>query len=421
MNEGNVIAFHNPATGGEDPLTELLRLGAQRLLQQAVEAEVAEMLAAYAERRDATGRQAVVRNGHLPAREILTGIGPVPVAVPKVRSRTGTPVVFRSALVPPYVRKAKAVEAALPWLYLKGISTGQMAEALAVLVGPEAKGLSAPVVSRLKTDWRAEYDAWRQRRLDQDRWVYLWADGIYSGLRAEHQRLCVLVVIGVNERGEKHFLALEDGVRESTQSWREVLLKLKARGLTQAPKLAVGDGALGFWGALDEIYPETRHQRCWMHKSANTLNYLPKSVQPKAKEALQAIWMAPTREQAYRAFNLFVATYQIKYPKATECLSKDRDVLLAFYDFPAEHWPHIRTSNPIESSFATIRHRTQQTQGCSSRDTLLAMMFKLGQCAELHWRRIRGFHYLAKVITGVRFTDGIEDVNNELEDSRSAA
>ena len=421
MSESNVVAFHNPEAGVEDPLTELLRSGAERLLHQAVEFEVEELLARYAGERDAAGRAVVVRNGHLPAREILTGIGPVPVEVPKVRSRTGTPVVFHSALVPPYVRKAKAVEAALPWLYLKGISTGQMQEALSVLVGPEAKGLSASVVSRLKTQWQAEYAAWCQRRLDQDRWVYIWADGLYGGLRSEGQKLCVLVVIGVNERGEKHFLALEDGVRESTQSWREVLLKLKARGLTQAPKLAVGDGALGFWGALEEVYPETRQQRCWVHKTANVLNYLPKSVQPKAKQALQEIWLAPTRIVAYQAFDLFIETYQAKYPKATECLSKDRDALLAFYDFPAEHWPHIRTSNPIESSFATIRHRTAQTQGSCSRETLLTLMFKLGMCAEQRWRRIRGFHYLAKVITGVRFTDGIEDTENDLQDSRSAA
>ena len=421
MNEGNIIAFHNPEAGVEDPLTELLRSGAQRLLEQAVDAEVRELLGRYAGENDARGRAAVVRNGHLPAREILTGIGPVQVEVPKVRSRTETPVVFHSALVPPYVRKAKSVEAALPWLYLKGISTGQMQEALSVLVGPEAKGLSAGVVSRLKTAWCAEYTTWRQRRLDQDRWVYVWVDGIYGGLRAESHRLCVLVVIGVNERGEKHFLAIEDGVRESTQSWREVLLKLKARGLVRPPKLAIGDGALGFWAALDEVYPETRPQRCWVHKTANVLNYLLKSVQPKAKQALQEIWMAATRKEAYRAFDLWVDTYQVKYPKATECLSKDRDALLAFYDFPAEHWPHIRTSNPIESSFATIRHRTAQTQGSCSRETLLTMMFKLGMCAEQRWRRIRGFHYLAKVITGVRFKDGIEDTENDLQDSRSAA
>ena len=421
MNESKVFGFRNPAAGVEDPLTALLRAGAEHLLCQAVEQELEAFMERLAGPIDPAGRAAVVRNGHLPVRAILTGIGPVQVQVPKVRSRTGESVVFRSALVPPYVRKARSVEAALPWLYLKGISSGQMQEALAVLVGPQAKGLSASVVSRLKTQWQAEYAAWCQRPLNQDRWVYVWADGIYSGLRAEGQRLCVLVVIGVNERGEKHFLAIEDGVRESTQSWREVLLKLKAHGLAQAPRLAVGDGALGFWGALEEVYPETRTQRCWVHKTANILNYLPKLVQPKAKQALQEIWMAATREDAHGAFDLFVETYGTKYPKATECLKKDRDALLAFYDFPAEHWPHIRTSNPIESSFATIRHRTDRTQGCSSRLTLLTMMFKLGLCAEKRWRRIRGFHYLAKVITGVRFKDGIEEIEDSLENSRNAA
>ncbi|MGH8399321.1 MAG: IS256 family transposase [Gammaproteobacteria bacterium] len=420
MNEGKVVALQNPA-GVCDPLRELLQRGAQQLIEQAVEQELMEFLARQADGQEGAGRAAVVRNGYLPVREILTGIGPVAVKVPKVRSRTQAHVVFHSSLVPPYVRRAKSVEAALPWLYLKGISTGQMREALTGLVGPQAKGLSAPVVSRLKTTWSAEYKTWCGRRLDRDRWVYIWADGIYSGLRAENQRLCVLVVIGVNEQGEKQFLAIEDGVRESTQSWREVLVKLKDRGLKPAPKLAVGDGALGFWAALEEIYPETRTQRCWVHKTANVLNYLPKSLQPKAKQALQEIWMAPSRSTATRAFELFVETYQAKYPKATECLTKDREALLAFYDFPAQHWSHLRTSNPVESSFATIRHRTDQSQGCGSRDTLLAMMFKLGMCAEQHWRRIRGFHYLAKVITGVRFKDGIEDVENVLQDSRNAA
>lgn len=421
MHEGNVVAFRNPEGGIGDPLTELLRSGAQRLIQQAVEGELSEYLGRQAGGGDVDGRAAVVRNGYLPEREVLTGIGPVKVKVPKVRDRAGQGAVFHSALVPPYVRKAKALEAALPWLYLKGISSGQLQEALAVLVGPEARGLSASVLSRLKAEWQAEYRSWRERPLNKDRWVYLWADGIYSGLRAEAQRLCVLVVIGVNERGEKHLLALEDGVRESTQSWREVLLQLKARGLSLAPKLAVGDGALGFWAAMEEIYPETGAQRCWMHKTVNVLNYLPTSLQPKAKQALQAIWMAPTRTAAHQAFALFLETYQAKYPKATECLSKDREALLGFYDFPAEHWPHIRTSNPIESCFATIRHRTNQTQGGCSRETLLTMMFKLGVCAEKHWRRIRGFHYLAKMITGVRFTDGIEDIESNLPDSRSAA
>jgi len=282
-----------------------------------------------------------------------------------------------------------------------------MESALVALVGPEARGLSASTVARLKRQWADEYVAWRQTRLDKDQWVYLWADGIYSGLRAEDAKLCALVIIGVNERGEKRFLAIEDGVRESTQSWREVLLALKARGMN-APKLAVGDGAMGFWAALDEVYGHTRQQRCWMHKTGNVLNYAPKPVQAKMKQALHEIWQAETRQDAETAFAHFVAMYEPKYPKAAQCLQKDRDELLAFYDFPARHWQSLRTTNPIESSFGTIRHRTKRAKGCLSRDGMLHMIFKLGECAEQNWRRLRGFDYLAKVITGVKFKDGIE-------------
>jgi transposase-like protein len=334
-------------------------------------------------------------------------VGPVTVRIPKVRARTGDAVTFRSALVPPYVRKTKSLEAALPWLYLKGVSTGEMSEALAVLVGQDAKGLSASTVARLKQVWAEEYRRWCEVRLDKDRWVYVWADGVYSGLRAEHTKLCSLVVVGVNDRGEKRFLAIEDGVRESTQSWREVLLTLKARGM-KGPQLAIGDGAMGFWAALEEVYPDTRQQRCWMHKTMNVLNYLPKSTQAKAKQALHDIWQAETNVAAEKAFDLFVKTYEPKYPKAALCLQNDRAELLAFYDFPAQHWQSIRTTNPIESTFATIRHRTKRSKGCLTRDGMLHMMFKLGQCAEKQWRRLRGFDYLAKVITGVKFKDGIE-------------
>lgn len=418
MGEDTVVCFRKPESA-RDALTELLRDGARQLLKQAVEAELEEFLGGRAEQRDALGRAAVVRNGHLPEREVLTGIGPVAVQVPKVRSRTEEPAVFRSSLVPPYVRKAKSVEAALPWLYLRGISTGEMQEALAVLVGDDAKGLSAPVVSRLKLKWQAEHRRWSERRLDAERWVYLWVDGIYSGLRGENGRLCVLVVMGVNARGQKRFLAIEDGVRESTQSWREVLLGLKARGLMIPPELAVGDGALGFWAALHEIYPSVREQRCWMHKSVNVLNYLPKSVQPKAKSTLQEIWMAPTRQAAHVAFDRFIETFAAKYPKATECLEKDRGSLLAFYDFPAEHWVHLRTTNPIESAFATIRHRTDRAKGCVTRATMLAFMFKLATSAEQGFRKLKGFAHLAKVIAGVRFVDGVEKIEEKL--SRAAA
>ena len=377
------------------------------LIGQAVELELAELLARYSDCRTGEGKAAVVRNGYHPQRELQTGIGPVTVRIPKVRSKSGEPVTFRSALVPPYVRKTASLEAALPWLYLKGISTGEMGEALKVLLGPQAEGFSAGTISRLKQVWGQEYRDWNEERLDKDRWVYVWADGVYSGLRAEQAKLCALVVIGVNERGEKHFLAIEDGVRESTQSWREVLLKLKSRGMN-APKLAIGDGAMGFWAALEEVYPDARQQRCWMHKTMNVLNCLPKSLQAKAKQALHNIWQAATQAEAEKAFDLFIRTYEAKYPKATLCLQKDREELMAFYDFPAQHWQSIRTSNPIESAFATIRHRTKRSKGCLTRDGMLHMMFKLGQCAEKNWRRLRGFDYLAKLVTGIKFKDGVE-------------
>ena len=370
MNEDNVVELSGRVEAG-DALTTMLRIGAQDLIRQAVEAELQELLASHAGRVTEAGRAAVVRNGYLPERELQTGIGPVTVKIPKVRAKAGEPVTFRSALVPPYVRKTRTLEAALPWLYLKGVSSGEMGEALQVLVGPEAQGLSASTVSRLKRAWAQEYQSWSTGRLDRDRWVYVWADGVYSGLRAEQTKLCALVVIGVNERGEKHFLSIEDGVRESTQSWREVLLKLKSRGMN-APQLAIGDGAMGFWAALEEIYGETRQQRCWMHKTMNVLNCFPKSSQAKAKQSLHAIWQAETRTDAETAFDLFITSYEAKYPKATLCL------------------------------------QTKRSKGCLSRDGMLHMMFKLGQCAEKNWRRLRGFDYLAKVVIGIKFKDGIE-------------
>ena len=412
MNKDTVVRFRKKDEV-VDPLVELLRNGAHELISRAVEEELQVFLEQQAGRCAANGRLAVVRNGYQPERALLTGMGPVRVQVPKVRDRSGEGAVFRSSLVPPYVRRARSVEAALPWLYLKGISTGNMSEALQALVGEEAVGLSAAVVSRLKMRWGQEYDLWRRQPLGKDRWVYMWADGIYSNLRADDNRLCLLVVIGVNERGQKRFLAIEDGVRESTESWRGVLRDLKARGVKLAPKLAVGDGALGFWAALEEQFPETRHQRCWVHKTANVLNYLPKSVQSKAKAGLYEIWMAETRVNAQAAFDSFISTYQAKYPKATECLAKDRQALLAFYDFPAEHWVHIRTSNPIESTFATVRHRTERTKGCVSRASLLGLVFKLSMSAEQNWRRLRGFERLGELVAGVKFVDGIS--NNKIK------
>jgi len=390
-----------------DPLAELLRRGAREMIGQAVTEEFEVFLAQHVARRDAEGRQAVVRNGYLPEREVLSAIGPLPVKLPRARDRSGDGRRFRSSLVPPYVRRSKSVDAVLPWLYLKGVSTGDMSEALAALVGKDAVGLSAPVISRLKARWSQEYETWRRSSLGKERWVYLWADGIYSGLRADDQRLCLLVVIGANERGQKRFLAIEDGVRESTESWRAVLRDLKNRGLRIPPKLAVGDGALGFWGALEEIFPETPNQRCWVHKTANVLNYLPKSVQARAKSMLHEIWMAEFRADAEAAFNRFIETFRAKYPKATECLAKDRKSLLAFYDFPAEHWIHIRTSNPIESTFATVRHRTDRTKGCVSRSSLLGLTYKLAMSAEKSWNRLRGFERLGELIAGVKFVDGV--------------
>jgi transposase-like protein len=424
MMKNTVVPLRQPE--GQDLLSTMLRDGAQRLIAEALQAEFDEFLSQFAGQRDELGRAAVVRNGFQPQREVLTGLGPIGVRMPKARSRTEEPAVFRSTLVPPYVRRAKSLDAALPWLYLHGVSTGDMREALAALVGPEAKGVSAPVVARLKRRWSQEYQAWRRQKLGRDRWVYLWADGIYSGLRADDERLCVLVVIGVNERGQKRFLAIEDGMRESKASWADVLRDLKKRGLLIPPKLAVGDGALGFWAALEEIFPETRQQRCWVHKTANVLNYLPRSVQPRAKAALHEIWMAETKVAAQKAFDEFVASYGAKYPKATECLVRDREALLAFYDFPAEHWIHIRSSNVIESSFATVRHRTDRTKGCLTREGMLAMIFKLGLCAERSWRRLRGFEWLAKVVNGVKFRDGIEvqnvmRINRKYQPSRVAA
>jgi len=404
----------------EDALTELLRQKAGELLQAAVQAECAQYLAQFVDHRDGQGRQGVVRNGYLPEREVLTGIGPVAVKVPRVRDRTGGEARFESKLVPTYVRRAASVDAVLPWLYLRGISQAQIGPALEALVGTEAANLSAPVISRLKREWQDEHARWSEADLSKDRWVYIWVDGVYSSVRGDHERLCALVVIGVNERGQKRFLAIEDGIRESKQSWREVLLGLKRRGLV-APRLAVGDGALGFWAAAEEELPSTKPQRCWVHKTANVLNYLPKTAQPKAKAALQDIWMAETRQSARTTFDQFVTIYGAKYPKATDCLRKDRDALLAFYDFPAEHWVHLRTTNPIESTFATIRHRTKRVKGAFSPQTLMAMMFKLAVTAEKSFRRIKGFNWMADVIRGVPFVDGVRQNEDQDQQRRAAA
>lgn len=410
MKEDTVLEFTDPAGISPDPLTEILRNGARDLLARAVEAEVAELLAAHAHLTDDGGRQRLVRHGHLPERDVMTGIGPVAVQVPRVRDRgDGAETIrFTSSLLPPYLRKTKSVEELLPWLYLKGISTGDFQEALAALLGPDAGGLSSSTISRLKADWWADYERWTKRDLSAQRYVYLWADGVYFKPRFDQDRQCMLVIIGADEWGNKDILGLMDGYRESAQSWRELLLDLKRRGLTSAPGLAVGDGALGFWNALREVFGDTREQRCWVHKIGNVLNAMPKSVQPKAKGHLQDIWMAEAKKDAKTAFDFFIDAYGAKYDRAVGKLAKDKDVLLSFYDFPAEHWKHIRTSNPIESTFATVRHRTKKTKGCLSRKTALAMTFKLMMSAKQKWRKLDGANRLPEIIQGIEFKDGIK-------------
>lgn len=420
MGNDTVVSFKKPVVI-DDLLTETLRAGARQLLAAAIEAEVAEFL----ETHNGAGEKArFVRNGYLPEREIQTGIGEVAVKVPRVRDRSKSSdgIGYVSNLVPKYLRRSKSLNDFLPLLYLKGISTNDFVEVLKPLIGSEGKNLSPGVISRLKASWEQEYAAWCKREMGSKYYVYFWVDGIYLQARMEESKECVLVIIGVDERGQKDLIAMEAGYRESKESWLTLLRDLKSRGLHQSPKLAVGDGALGFWGALDEIYPDTRHQRCWFHKMGNVLDKLPKSLLSKAKQQLQAIWMAPTREQAYKEFDRFIRNYQARYPKATGCLQKDKEDLLAFYDFPAEHWVHLRTTNPIESTFASVRHRTYKSKGAFSRTTILTMVFKLCDNAKTHWRKLRGFTKLAEVVRGVKFVNGIREIkqNGSVDEGKAA-
>jgi transposase-like protein len=396
-----------------DALTDLLRDGARQMLAAAVEAEVQEFLARQQALRDDQGRQRVVRNGYLPKRTIQTGLGDIEVKAPRVRDRAKE-IKFSSAILPPYLRRTKTIEELLPWLYLKGVSTGDFSEALTALLGRDAPGLSASTISRLKESWADEHGRWSKRSLVNKHYVYLWVDGVHFGVRLEDASQCMLVVIGATADGKKELVAIGDGYRESEASWKEVLLDLKARGLKIDPKLAIGDGALGFWKALPQVFGHTRGQRCWVHKTANVLNKLPKSQQPKAKAALQEIWMAASREEAHRAFDSFIVNHEAKYPKAAASLVKDREALLAFYDFPAEHWVHIRTTNPIESTFATVRLRTAKTRGCVSRQNMLAMVFMLAKSAERGWRKLKGAERLAEVIAGVQFKNGVPEENKKI-------
>lgn len=420
MTDDNVFKLAQPGTFS-DSLTEILRNGARSLLVQAVEAEVADWLGHHRDLITVDGRQRLVRHGHLPEREIMTGIGPVAVRQPRVRDRAASAeerIRFSSAILPPYARRTKSLEVLIPILYLKGVSTGQFGDALAALLGPDAGGLSASTVARLKDAWSDEHVVWSKRDLSAKHYVYIWADGIHVQARLEDNAQCLLVIIGATPEGKKELVGLIDGVRESALSWKQLLLDLKRRGLKAGPQLAVADGALGFWQAIEEVWPKTRGQRCWVHKTANVLNKLPKSQQSKAKLGLQDIWMAETRKDATSAFDAFIEIYGVKYDKAVACLTKDRDALFAFYDFPAEHWKHLRTTNPIESTFATVRHRTVRTKGCLSNRTALAMIFKLAEAAQKSWRRLDGRNQLPKLITGVKFTDGIEARN---QDAQTAA
>ncbi len=407
-----VLAFRRQFDD-RSPLDEIIREGARKMLQAAIDAEVDSFIQDYQHRRDESGRRLVVKNGSLPAREILTGAGSIPVQQGRVRDNStdrNSRAEFSPNVLPVYLKRTAAIEELIPWLYLKGISTGDFGEALQALVGEKAKGLSANVVVRLKEQWGTEYDEWMKRDLSGKQYVYVWADGIHVKVRLgddANKKQCLLVLMGAMADGKKELIAVLDGYRESEQSWSELLLDLKHRGLQTAPKIAVGDGALGFWAALRKVFPETKEQRCWVHKTANVLNKMPKSVQPKAKGDIHEIWQAETKANAEKAFDHFLEKYDAKYQKACDCLRKDREQLLTFYDFPAEHWAHLRTTNPIESTFATIRLRHRKTKGNGTRRASLAMMFKLAQSAAKKWNRLRSHEKITLVVEGRSFQDGI--------------
>jgi putative transposase len=387
-------------------LEDVLREGARRMLQTAIEGEVADYIAVYADYRDQAGRRVAVRNGYLPERELVTGIGSISIHQPRVRDRRAGQR-FTSKILPPFMRRIPSIDSLIPCLYLKGISTGDFGKALEAILGPNAAGLSATNIVRLKETWKHEYELWRKQDLSDKHYVYIWVDGIYFNVRLDDERSCILVMIGATKDGRKELVAVQDGYRESTLSWREVLRDLKARGLRELPKLAVGDGALGFWAAAAEEFTDMQHQRCWVHKTANILDKMPRSVQSKAKSRIYDMYMAETKENALKAYDEFLALYKAKYPKACECLMKDKDVLFTFYDFPAEHWKHLRTTNPIESTFATVRHRTNRTKGCGSRTATLTMVYKLVLEAEKHWQRINRHELLLKILEGAKFVNGV--------------
>ena len=407
--EGTVVGVE-AAREARSAIDQLVFQGARDMLQAALEAEIDAFLESHRSVRDGRGNRGVVRNGHLPERKILTGAGSLEIRQPRARDKRDEAderVTFSSSILPPYLRRSKALDELIPWRYLKGVSTGDFSEALAALVGPQAKGLSPNVVVKLKEQWPQEYSTWQQRDLSAKEYVYFWVDGIYFNIRLEKDRQCILVVVGATAEGHKELVAVQDGYREDEQSWYELLVDLKRRGLKQGPKLAVGDGALGFWSALRKVYGDCREQRCWVHKESNVLSKLPKGLQGRAKADLHAVWMAETRETAHQAFDTFVEKYAPKYPKATECLAKDREELLTFYDFPAEHWIHLRTTNPIESTFSTVRLRHGRTKGNGNRRACLTMVFKLVESAQKRWRRLNGHQQILPLLQGKKFVDGI--------------
>ena len=387
-------------------LDQIIQAGARYMLQHAIENEVAEYINTHVGLVDENGHRLVVRNGHMAERTVVTGAGPIPINRPRVNDKREGKI-FTSRILPPYMRRAPSIDALIPALYLRGVSTGDFTEALEAILGPQASGLSATNIVRLKQVWQQDYERWRKRDLSQKHYVYIWVDGIYFNVRLEDERICILVIIGATSDGKKELVGVQAGYRESKLSWLDLLRELKARGLKEVPALATGDGALGFWAALEEEFPMTRQQRCWVHKTANILDKMPKRVQPRAKQRIHEIYLAETKEEALKAYNEFLQLYGAKYPKACNCLQKDKDVLFTFYDFPAEHWVHLRTTNPIESTFATVRHRTRRTKGCGSRSATLMMVYKLTNEAEKHWRRLNGFKLILKVIEGVEFVDGI--------------
>lgn len=417
-----ITALHQPGTI-LDPLTEIAREGARQMLVAALRAEAASFVASFTDERLPDGRQRVVHHGTGPERLIQTGIGAMPVQRHKVRDRaTDVPaekrIRFTSNILPRWGRRSRSLDALLPVLYLRGVSTGDFQEALAALLGPDAPNLSPGVISRLTAGWQQDYDRWQRRDLSARSYVYIWADGVYLQARMEPTAECMLVVIGATPEGRKELLGFQVGVRESAQSWRELLVDLKARGLGVPPKLAVGDGALGFWKALEEVFPGTRHQRCWFHKMSNVLNHFPKSMQPAVVADLREISHAATRAAALAAIETFKQKYGAKYARGVACLTKDTEALLAFYDFPAEHWDHLRTSNPIESVFATVRHRTVRTKGALSQKTAKLMVFTLVRAASKTWRKLNGTNQLPNVIEGVKFTDGV--AQRDTTESRAA-